>query len=150
MITYKTNSDITLVTEGIIAHGCNTKGAFGAGVAGAIRTRWPGVYDAYTRNTRLGDELLGSCHIIRVGDDLWVANCYTQLTFGSTGRHVNIPALERSLESVFIHAFASKLTLHAPKIGSGLGGLDWDTEVLPVFEALNSEYDGVNVVIHTL
>ena len=150
MLKNKTKSDITLVTKGVIAHGVNCKGAFGAGVALAIRERWPAVYDCYQRNTRLGDELLGSCHIIRVDEDLWVANCYTQLSYGGDGRRYASPeAISRSLEFAFIHATATNLELHAPRIGAGLGGLDW-AEVLPIFEELNSEYDGVNVVIHTI
>jgi Predicted phosphatase homologous to the C-terminal domain of histone macroH2A1 len=151
MLKNKKNSDITLVTKGVIAHGVNCKGAFGAGVALAIRERWPSVYDCYQRNTRLGDELLGSCHIIRVDDELWVANCYTQLSYGGDGKRYASPeAISRSLEFAFIHATATSLELHAPRIGAGLGGLDWGTEVLPIFEELNSEYDGVNVVIHTI
>lgn len=151
MIKFKTNSDITLVKRGIIAHGCNTKGKFGAGVALAIRNRWPAAYEAYERNTRLGDELLGSCHAVRVDAELWIANCYTQKEYGSDGkRYASVDALRRSLEFVFSHAVATDLPVHAPKIGSGLGGLDWETEVFPIFEELNTIYDGVNVTIHSI
>lgn len=151
MLKNKPNSDITLVTKGIIAHGVNCKGVMGAGVASAIRDRWPAVYYCYERNTRLGDQLLGSCHIIRVDEDLWVANCYSQLSYGGDGaRYASVDALKRSLEFVFSHATATGLEIHAPRMGAGLGGLDWATEVLPIFEDLNSEYDGVNVVIHTI
>ncbi len=152
MIRFKKDSDITLVTKGIIAQGVNCKGVMGAGVALAIRNRWPSVYDCYERNNRLGDELLGSCHIIRVDEDLWVANCYSQLNYGNEPgvKYASAAALARSLAFCFSHASATKLDLHAPQIGAGLGGLDWATEVLPIFEDLNSEYDGVNVVIHTI
>lgn len=152
MLQYKTESDITLVTKGVIAHGVNCLGRMGAGVALRIRDRWPAVYDAYERNTRLGDELLGSSHAIRVGEDLWVINCYTQKTIGprGTGRYADPAAIRRSLEFAFIHAAATKLVLHTTRIGCDFGGLDWATDVLPIFEELNSEYDGVNVVIHSL
>lgn len=145
-------SDITLVTDGVIAHGVNCKGVMGAGVALALRERWPAMYDAYQRNTRLGDQLLGSCHIIRVDTAVWVANCYSQLNYGREPgvKYASLDALKQSLGFAFCHAAATNLTLHAPQIGAGLGGLDWATEVLPVFEDLNSEYDGVNVVIHTI
>lgn len=152
MIHYKKDSDITLVTEGVIAHGVNCLGVMGAGVAAAIRDRWPAVFYAYERNTRLGEELLGSAHAVRVGENLWVVNCYTQKTVGprGTGRYADPDALRRSLEFAFIHAVATNLPLHAPRIGCDLGGLDWESEVFPIFEDLNSIYDGVNVVIHTL
>ena len=152
MIQYKKDSDITLVEKGIIAHGVNCLGVMGAGVALRIRERWPAVFDAYERNTRLGEQLLGSAHAIRVGDDLWVMNCYTQKTVGprGTGRYADPAAIRRSLEFGFSHANATGLPLHAPRIGCDFGGLDWGTEVLPIFEELNSVYDGVNVVIHTI
>lgn len=156
MIYNKDNSDVTLATHGIIAHGVNCQGVMGSGVALAIRNKWPAVYDAYLANNRIPEEmrgqLLGSCHIIRVGEDLWVANCYTQLNYGKDGtKYASVDAIRRSLGFVFSHANATGLPIHAPRIGAGLGGLDWDTEVLPVFEDLNSEYlDGVNVVIHTI
>lgn len=145
-------SDITLVTKGIIAQGVNCRGVMGAGVALAIRERWPEVYDCYQRNSRLGAELLGSCHIIRVDSDLWVANCYSQVDYGREPgvKYASVEAIRRSLEFVFLHAVATKLDLHAPRLGAGLGGLDWGSEVLPIFEELNSEYDGVNVIIHTI
>lgn len=152
MLKNNSNSDITLVTDGIIAHGVNCKGKFNAGVAKSIRERWPAVYDAYMRNSRLGDELLGSCHLIRVDDGLWVANCYTQKNYGREPgvKYADVAAIQRSLESVFIHAVATGLTVHATRIGAGLGGLDWGSEVLPIFEELNSMYDGVNVIIHSI
>lgn len=151
MIKFKSDSDITLVTEGVIAHGVNTLGVMGAGVALAIRNRWPAVFDAYERNSRLGDELLGSAHAIRVGEGLWVVNCYTQKTIGprGSGRHADPDALRRSLEFAIVHAASCDLMLHAPRIGCDLGGLDWDSEVLPIFEDLNTIYDGVNIVIHS-
>ena len=151
MIKFKSDSDITLVTEGVIAHGVNCLGVMGAGVALAIRNRWPSVYDAYERNTRLGEQLLGSAHAIRVSDNLWVVNCYTQKTVGprGTGRYADPEALRRSVEFAFSHAAATELTLHLPRIGCDLGGLDWESEVLPIFEDLNTIYDGVNVVVHS-
>ena len=151
MLKYKKNSDITLVTKGVIVHGVNCLGIMGAGVAARIRERWPVVFDTYSRNKRLGEKMLGSAHAIRVDDELWVVNCYTQKTVGKrgTGRYADPAAIRRSLEFAFCHATAMNLVLHASKIGCDFGGLDWATDVLPIFEELNTDYDGVNVIIHT-
>lgn len=149
MIRY-VNSNITTVERGVIAHGCNTLGKFGAGVAKDIRERWPRVYDVYMRNAKLGEQLLGSANAVRVDDNLWVVNCYTQPTIGKrgTGRHAQPDAIRRSLEAAFLHATAYGLPLHAPRIGCDLGGLDWENEVLPIFDHLNSIYEDVDVFIH--
>lgn len=145
--------DITQVKEGVIAHGVNCQGVMGAGAALAIRKKWPEVYDCYLRNQTdkgLEKQLLGSAHIIRVEEKLWVANCYTQLNYGNDGKRYASPlAIESSLEFAFGWAATHKTTLHAVKIGSDLGGLDWETHVRPIFEALNSDYE-VETVIHYL
>ena len=38
--------DLLSVTEGVIAHGVNCRGAFGSGVAGAIARKFPWVRDS--------------------------------------------------------------------------------------------------------
>lgn len=150
MIRYE-KSDITKVTNGIIAHGVNCHGVMGAGVALAIRKKWPAVYDLYTKNvapTGMNHQLLGSCHIIRVDASLWVANCYSQLNYGRVPmRYASPKAIEQSLRFVYATASAYDVDVHSVKIGSDLGGLDWETDVRPIFEALNSEY-GVDTTIH--
>jgi O-acetyl-ADP-ribose deacetylase (regulator of RNase III) len=152
-------SDITTVTNGIIAHGVNCQGKFGAGVALAIRNKWPAVYNSYILNSRPImrsaeniAQLLGSCHMIRVSPTLWVANCYTQLNYGNDGKRYASPeAIRRSLEFVFSQAAIGGSMVHLPRIGAGLGGLDWESEVLPIFEELYNEYDGtVPVTVHSL
>ena len=42
--------DITTVEEGVVLHGCNCSGGFGSGVAGAIRKKWPDVYEMFKEN----------------------------------------------------------------------------------------------------
>ena len=154
MISYKTNSDITKVTTGIIAHGVNCQRVMGAGVARAIREEWPEVYEAYMNNmtdTGAEKQLLGSAQILRVDAELWIANCYTQLEFGPPPTKWASPkAIAQSLHFVFDMASERKLTLHTVKIGSALGGLDWETEVRPIFERLNTEYGDVEVIIHDI
>ena len=46
MIEYK-NGDLLNVTEGIILHGCNGQGVMGAGVAKAIKMKYPEAFTAY-------------------------------------------------------------------------------------------------------
>lgn len=151
MIHYQ-KSDITKVDFGVIAHGVNCQRRMGAGVALAIRNKWPEVYEAYMNN--IVDEgkertLLGSAHAIRVGEKVWVVNCYTQEKFGGAGtKWADAKAIERSLRFAFSVALHEELPLHTVKIGSDLGGLDWETEVRPIFEALNTEYGDVEVIIH--
>lgn len=131
----------------VIAHGVNCQGVMGSGVAKAIKERWPIIYQCFLE-APTGPYMLGSAHFIRVEEDnTYVANCYTQEFFGKDGKqYASLEALEKALESCFEFCQVEGLTLKAPKIGSGLGGLSWEHEVLPIFVRLNMQYN-VNVEI---
>lgn len=131
----------------LIAHGVNCQGVMGSGVAKAIRAKWPDVYRRFLEMPT-GPEMLGKCDIMKVGrEGTYVANCYTQLFFGSDGkRYADLQAVESALDDCFFFCNLHMLTLKAPKIGSGLGGLSWENEVQPIFERLNRKYN-VNVEI---
>lgn len=143
MITYL-DKDITTIEEGIIAHGVNCQGVMGSGVAKAIRDKWPDVYKGYMNNgknrTGKDDNLLGSCHLIQanmkdVDCKVHVANCYTQRFYGRDGKkYADQWAIIESLKYVYYWADLYELDVFMPKIGAGLGGLDWETEVLPIVE----------------
>jgi O-acetyl-ADP-ribose deacetylase (regulator of RNase III) len=146
MITYLTK-DITTVERGIIAHGCNCRGVMGSGVALAIRNKWPIVYDRYHKlfeeykNVRM--KLLGYVQLVDLtnGDEtLLVANVHTQLNYGRDNLvYADIDAVKHGLSRVISDAAGLSLPLYLPRIGCGLGGLDWDTQVGPILEQLNRE-----------
>ena len=140
MIKYE-HKDITTVEVGIIAHGVNCQSAMGSGVAKAIKTRWPRIYEGYMAHPD-GKEALGSAHIMMVGEVLWVANCYTQEFYGPGDRkYASVDAIRESLESVFMFAQYMGVPVYLPKIGAGLGGLDWELEVEPIINELHEQYD---------
>lgn len=146
MITY-IKKDITTVDRGIIAHGCNARGVQGSGVAAAIRKTWPSEFDAY--HTLCNDfkdralSLLGYVQLVEVGEDvgtLYVANIITQLNYGRDGQvYADIDAVKDGLTRVIREARSLELPLYMPRIGCGLGGLDWDSQVGPILEQLNSK-----------
>jgi O-acetyl-ADP-ribose deacetylase (regulator of RNase III) len=151
MIEFKKGSDITTVTSGIIVHGVNCQGVMGSGVALAIRNKWPKVYTEYRDYCHDVEptDLLGECQVVTVAKGLWVANCFSQLNFGKDGKkYADIRQLRFSLGLAYEDAIRLRTEIHAPQIGAGLGGLDWD-EVLPIFEHLNSVTD-IKTTIHTL
>lgn len=41
--------DITTATRGIVVHGVNCQGVMGSGVALAIRTKWPQIFESYKK-----------------------------------------------------------------------------------------------------
>lgn len=139
--------DITTVDYGIIAQGVNCQYKQNSGVAKAIREKWPIVYELYmARPTNCS--VVGAFHSIFICENLYVCNLYTQEFYGYDGlRYADIIALESCL--VELHHFAQimQLPIFLPRIGSDRGGLDWDTEVFPLINNINEQFDNVDVTI---
>lgn len=147
MIEYITQ-DITKITHGVIAHGCNCQGKMGAGVAHAIRKRWPVVYFEYVdlcikTNPQ---QLLGSAQIVTINNTdisfLAVANCFTQEYYGRDGKtYASRSAIRTALIQPIRLAAERGVPFFTSRIGCNLGGLDWDVDVEPIMSALSDEFD---------
>jgi hypothetical protein len=89
--------------------------------------------------------MMGIADIVDIEDeDIVIANCYTQFNAGHDGaRYADPKSIQIAMEACFVEAKARNLPLYAPKIGCDLGGVDWETEVKPIFESLNTEYQHV-------
>lgn len=145
MIQY-IKKDIITVDHGIIGHGVNCKGVMGSGIALAIKTQWPEVYTRYHEHVkRYPDDLLGTCYFVRLKEYLLVANMFTQLTYGRNGKYADVDAIEKSLDITLHRAYTEYLPAYIPKVGCGLGGRDWETEVRPIIEKVASQYPEVIV-----
>lgn len=146
------NENITGQTTGLIIHGVNCSGAMGSGVALAIKTQWPQIYTKF-KEVGPGEELLGQLDIIRINAGLYIGNGYTQLNYGKDGkRYADLNAVDKVLQSAFLWVDVMNCTINslvengdlfvlkAPKIASALGGLDWDTEIAPLFLKYEAEF----------
>jgi O-acetyl-ADP-ribose deacetylase (regulator of RNase III) len=160
MITY-IKKDITTVTAGIVAHGVNTLGVMGKGVARAIRFTWPKAYSEYAMFVRQYSdktELLGMVNLIDVSEEpasgepkdpgtLFVANCFTQLSCGNNGVFAKRYAIAEAVSNVVEFAQLRGLPVYLPKIGTGLGGLQWEDDVQSIFEFIADEYPSVDIFV---
>lgn len=143
-------ADITAVTSGMIAHGVNCKGKMGAGVALAIRKTWPDAYTKYAAITP-DDNLAGSCQQVVVSDSLTIANCFTQVNCGDdpTVRYASPEYIRSSLTAALTACEAYGIgTLHTVKIGCERGGLDWVSDVEPIFQRLSQEYPDIDMILY--
>jgi len=142
--------DITGVTSGMIAHGVNCKGVMGAGVALAIKKTWPKAFKEYSRITP-DDNLAGTCQLVDADSEIVVANCFTQVNFGSDPgvKYASVDNVRSSLTAALIACEAYGIeTLHTVKIGCERGGLSWDNEVEPVFAKLAEEYSDIEILVY--
>lgn len=145
MIRY-VKGDLCAAPEPLIIHGCNMQGVMGAGVARAIRAKWPIVYTTYRAwyESQFREFKLGVVQTILVDDGKYVANLLSQRYCGSDGRkYASYIAIVEGLTYI---AKQNWSRIAMPKIGCGLGGLNWT-----VVEALVDEvFAGIDVAIYEL
>ena len=121
------DGNILDVKSGIICHQVNSKGVMGAGLALAIKNKYPIVYKEYMEVYNNGDLLVGRVLHTEVSDGLYVANLCAQGMYGYGGRFTDYEALEQCIESVRKFAIDNELPIYFPfGIGCGLAGGDWD------------------------
>lgn len=134
MITEKTGDVLTsdLRPGVIIVHGCNCLGVMGAGVALAVKIKYPAAYDVYMHVHNTAGLKLGDVTIAEVEKDIFVINANTQHYVGGI-KPINYEAVAQCFTLVqgFVEAFIKlrpgiKAEVRFPKIGSGLGGGNWN------------------------
>lgn len=122
-MTYtETTGDLFELGLSAIGHGCNTVGSMGAGIAREVRRRWPDCYRDYAELCRTGRFMIGGFHAWE-GDGIVVYNLATQVR---PGRDARLDAIRDAVAAALADAQARGLDrLGLPRIGAGIGGLDW-------------------------
>ncbi|GGS98750.1 Appr-1-p processing protein [Planobispora rosea] len=120
---------------------CNDAGFWGRGFVTAISRRWPEPKTAYRAWSRTGDGFtLGAVQLVQVADELWVANMVAQhgirtaaglrtaegVRRGDHSAPIRYAALQQCLTALAEAAAARQASVHAPRIGAGLAGGEWE------------------------
>lgn len=129
------------VKKGIICQQCNCRGAYGAGLSGAISKEFPEVFQAFidfTKSFKTPDELLGNYQIVILSNNLAVANLFTQRDCGNS-RTTGIKYTDTDKLVACIKEIAERypqLPIYLPHsvdrygnhtgIGCGLAGEKWE------------------------
>lgn len=118
----ETTGDLFELDLPAIAHGCNTGGSMAGGIAREVKRRWPDCYAEYARLCREGHFPLGGFHAWE-GEGLVVYNLATQVRPGADAR---LEAIREAVTGALADAEARAVSrLGVPRIGAGIGGLDW-------------------------
>ncbi len=115
------------------AHGCNIQGIMNAGIAREFKERYPQMFREYQAYCRSGDFQLGDTQFYHSPDQNMphVINVAIQLDLRNGAR---IEHIKQGLEKVeAYHAQLGIKTLAMPRMGCGLGGLDWK-DVRPIVQ----------------
>lgn len=117
-IIYKIGN-VLRAEEQIIAHGCNTLGVMGAGVAEGVRLGYPEAFTLYRESTRTLGQVIPALSRGKI-----ILNLITQDQIGGPGRNVSYDAVDDCFQLLDL-CFAGH-DIAMPKIGAGLGGGDWN------------------------
>lgn len=104
------------------AQGCNCAGTMDAGVAVAFKKRWPRMEEEYRARCADGRFRLGDVFVWNEGDD----TVYTIGIQEHWKAKATLAALTRGMKKTIELATAAGITrMGVPRIGTGLGGLEW-------------------------
>ena len=124
--------DITKVVHGFVCHQVNCMGVMGAGVALAIRNKWPIVYTEYIQAFKEGKLKLGNIVFVHVDNRISVINLCGQYNYGYKGIRTDYKALDVAIQHVgaIKNKMESLLKIEIPvyfpeNMGCGLAGGDW-------------------------
>jgi O-acetyl-ADP-ribose deacetylase (regulator of RNase III) len=143
--------DLTRIQQGVILHGCNTKGVMGFGQSLALRSAFPMIYPPYRSYcqiaNKMGRNILGRVVEVQIEDkDLYVLNGLTQKEYGVDGKvYADVNAIERVVNHAADFASFLKIPLYMPKIGCGFGGLNW-VDVSKIVQAAADKH-GIDIHI---
>lgn len=136
----------------IIPHVCNDIGGWGAGFVLALSKMWKEPEKEYRSKK---EYILGDCDLIKVTNDIFVANMIGQhgLISNHNTQPIRYDAIKKALTFIkSVIVFENKnneqiFEIHAPKFGCGLAGGSWD-----VIERILEDVFGdihLDIVIYT-
>lgn len=151
IIEYK-KGNLLDVTSGYLAHGVNCQGVMGSGIALQIREKYPIVYTKYHNLCKIAspDELLGASQMVIINENLTIFNVFSQLKYGKDKkRYASLKAIRSGFTYINLWMNINnqqRPILNIPKIGAGLGGLDWND----VERVINEVTDNIDITVYEL
>lgn len=115
--------DLIRSDEKVIAHGCNTRGIMGAGIAAQIAQTYPLVLHANQRDVAGGLFPLGAAQLVVCNPKRLVFNLGTQPDAGPCAKLEYIYLAFRNMAERCVQGNIKRVGI--PAIGCGLGGLVW-------------------------
>ena len=143
------NGDLFGTDAKAVGHGVNVRGAMGAGIAVAFRQRWPQMYEEYRKVCRDGVLVPGGCYAWETEDEDRIGLVLNLASQDDPGPNASISWLDSSATCAAAAAIERGIDRIAiPRIGCGIGGLDWD-EVEQTLRRIEEE-TGIEFEVWTL
>lgn len=144
MIEYKTGDLFTTEMQ-VLVNPVNTVGVMGKGLAKQFKLRYPSMFESYKAACDNGELAVGQLHLYRT-DTKWILNFPTKKHWRTKSK---LDDVERGLQR-FIEIYETEdiNSIAFPKLGCGLGGLVWETEVKLVMKTYLESLD-IPIEIYT-
>lgn len=135
------DEDIFKSTSQVIVNPVNLKGVMGAGLAKEFKNRYPTMFEEYKEKCINGELREGNLHLFKTNEH-WILNFPTKNDYRDLS---TIELIEKGLIDLRDNYKSMGIeSITFPKIGSGLGGLDWQNQVLPM---IHKRLDTTDLVI---
>lgn len=141
MITYK-NEDIFNCNTEIVVNPVNTEGISGKGLALMFKNRFPNNFEKYSQKCKDNEFHIGDILLVKIQNFFnprGIVNFPTKDKWRYPSRVDYIEKGLKSLSKLMINNNIKSVAI--PKLGCGLGELDWDKEVKPLVEKYLKDFD---------
>lgn len=129
-----------------LGHGVNVHGVMGSGIAPIFKRLFPEIWEPYSTACRTGMLKPGSVLPV-ASQGRWILNIASQ---DAPGANAQMKWLEEGLDASFAWMRAEKVSgLAIPRIGAGIGGLEWE-DVLDLLERKADENDDLVLEVWSL
>ena len=146
MITYKTGNLLDDDADALV-NTVNTVGVMGKGLAFQFKQRFPAMAEEYSRRCRFNIVEVGTMDVHRMPDGQHIINFPTKRHWRNRSR---VDWIQRGLDDLaFVIEHLRIKSIALPKLGSGLGGLDWDNEVHPLVIEAFGDMEDVDVRVYS-
>lgn len=146
-VEYRTG-DLFSSDADAFAHGCNCKGTMGAGIAVQFRRRYPEMFQEYQRRCRAGLFCLRNIYTYEALDGKVIYNLATQIYPGADATIEAVGSCLRSMVAQPTKMNQDINSIALPRIGCGLGGLNW-LDVKTVIEEVGSQ-TSIHLIVYSL
>ena len=141
---HELSGDILLSKAKAIVHGVAPNDDFHQGLALQLRERMPALYKDFRHFCQTQHPKSGGLWTWMTSDGHFIVNLFTQegaYHHGSKPGHASLNHINHSLHALRNFAQKEKIaSLALPRLGCGVGGLDW-TEVKPLIEKQLGDLD---------
>ena len=139
------NGDLFTTDAKILAHGANTKGLMGAGIAKTVKETFPENYKGYRNYCKVGYARPGEWYANSQDDGRLLLNLFSQDEPGANARYEwvfdSLMDFLRFYSTVDVSHYGSVIAI--PEIGSGIGGLEYShvEGILQLIEDIHPEIE---------